>query len=231
MRHLDIFLAFYNLRLQPKKPSQRDGLELSRRDCKKLRKFLEQYAPKVFHLKDKAEFDQFVAERKEWSDIFEVWGTLGFYEYKNGVDWFHSNDLEGLLFDYQKMEGLVEDLLQTQTLHVTHLSWLNDLGKFQGRSLIALNRDGTPFDGERIDLKSHRIIESSGYLLDWHGIAISEIGTAIYESLSSLLRGEQPIKRCILPTCDRIFVPSERGRGAERIYCSVSCRVKAYKNR
>ena len=231
MKYLDTFLAFYNLRLKLKTGSEQTALELDQRDFAKLQGFLEQHTPKVLRLKDKQAFNQFVAGEKERSDVFEIWGTFGFYEHKNGIDWGHSKDFEGLLFDYQRMDEIVEDFFQNQKISLANLSWLNDLGKFQGCFLIALNQDKTPFDGDWIDLKQHRIVESSVDLLDWHGIAIGKVAGAIHESLSHLLRGKLNIRKCVLPECGKIFAPSERGRGSVRIYCSTSCRVRAYQKR
>ena len=231
MESLDIFPAFYNLRLRSKRSDRRDRFKLDPRDGRRLTRFLERYTPAVFRLTDKQAFDQFVAAREKRSDVVEIWGTLGYYEYKNGVNWFLSRDLEAFLADYRKTTGIIESYLDVQTVSIGALCWLNALGRLEGRSLIALRSDGSPFDGDCIDLNSHRIVESSGDLLDWHGIAISRIGAAIYKNLCRLLRGELTIKRCILPECDKIFVPSTRGRGSKRIYCSTSCRVRAYQNR
>lgn len=237
-RDIDILLDLYNLRLDLKFSEEKDRFELKQRDFKKLREFFEKHTPEIFQRIDPKTLKRL--DNKEEPFQIELWRRLDYFRHRAGVEWWESEVFQEFLFDYWRVEKIIDHFYDERKVPYADLKWVDDLKRWVIQSMMPVDSSGTPLVAidskgnlikpEWVDFEKHHVVETStGTPLGWHGIGIQRIVAAIYNGLRSIFFGETPIRRCALPNCRKLFVPSSHG--SDQRFCSTSCRVKAYQQR
>jgi hypothetical protein len=237
-RDIDILLDLYNLRLDLNFSEEKDRFELKQRDFKKLREFFEKYTPDIFHRIDPKTLKRL--DHQEEPFQIELWRMLDYFKHRTGGEWWESEDFQEFLFDYWRVEKMIDHFYDKRKVLYTELKWVDDLKRCVIQSMMPVDSSGTPLvtidskgnliEPEWVDFEKYHVVEiSTGTPLGWHGIGIQAIAAAIYNGLRSLFFGETPIRRCAITDCRKLFVP--QSRGSEQRFCSASCRVTAHKQR
>ena len=236
-REIDILLDLYNLRLDLKFSAERNRFELKQRDFKKLREFFEKQTPEIFQRIDPKTLKRL--DNKEESFQIELWRRLDYFKHRTGVEWWESEDFQEFLFDSWRVEKIIDHFYDDRKVLYADLKWVDDLKRCVIQSMMPVDSSETPLvtvdstgnliEPEWVDFEKYHLVETSrGTPFGWHGIGIQRIVAAIYNGLRSLFFGETQIKRCALPGCQKVFVPSYTNRERHR-FCSTSHRVLAHR--
>ncbi|HSG41690.1 MAG TPA: hypothetical protein VLA72_00920, partial [Anaerolineales bacterium] len=170
--YIDLFVEFYNLRLKvDTKPLKKENVKFARDSLipqgrvisqfvlqddlsrRKLKEFFEEYT-NVAWLKDKENASNMISKLSNTNIkpeavgfIIGKTGTLGLYEIFNNETWWDSEDCREFLYDYRRIEDVIEGILVRNEVRHDNLDWLYELGNVVCASGFILEKSKQSPDG------------------------------------------------------------------------------------
>lgn len=235
------FLMFHNLQLEIIETGGK--LDLSPKSHRALMRLFERIG--VADVKEATTYEKRLSEQEKSQNR----GTLGGYEFTHGVKWVDSKDFQAFLDDYQGMWTLVSNYLNGFNTR-WDLNWLGQLRKAaMGEVVYCAIQKKEDFRQEGSDIYPHNDYKFSEFQTGvhslWHGLNLAWLARSLHESLkwlvirhcvameqktglTVLIPKDFELRRCALPGCQKVFVPSYTNRERHR-FCSTSHRVLAHR--
>jgi len=238
---IKVFLMFHNLQLEIIETGSK--LDLSPKSHRALMRFFERIG--VADVKEATTYEKRLSKQEK----FQNRGTLGEYEFTHGVKWVDSKDFQAFLDDYQGMWTLVSNYLNG-----FNTQWdLNGLSQLRKAAMGEVKYYAVPkkedFRQDGSDIYPHNDYKFYEYQTGphslWHGLKLAWLARSLHESLQRLvikhcvameqktgltilIPNDLELRRCALPGCQKVFVPSHTNRERHR-FCSTSHRVLAHR--
>jgi hypothetical protein len=211
-----VLVDFYNLELNLSKISE-PNWRTPEADRPKIMSFFAKHAPEVLKFRTEAEIE--VIPKPADAGL----GTLGYFEFRRKQSWF---DSDGFNFyaDYKRIHELIDLYLEGKEIPENLDAWI--------RSLPSDVRIGA----HRVDGKGGKvyaehlvaIISTSSDPLKVQ-VALGKMRYQLWRDILSWLNGETEIRKCSAKDCEKIFIPTLRGK--EQLFCSERCRNRIAQKR
>jgi hypothetical protein len=222
---MSILTDFYNLDLDLADITE-PNWRTPEADRYKIVEFFGKHAPEVLRYQTAGEIE---APQKPLGA--EIIGTLGYFEYRRKQSWFEK-DAFNFYVDYKRLRELVgfyfeAKLRGTKPNEIpNHIdAWIRSLpDDVRIRAHRMEGKDGKVSYAEHLVA----ITSTSSDPLKVQ-VALGKMRYQLCREIISLVNGETEIRKCEAYDCEKIFIPTLRGK--EQLFCSERCRNRIAQKR